>query len=184
MMMSLLPREVSIDQLMGQDGSMTLEACLVDPDAESQERTTYRKELVALVRGALAKLNERERHIIRSRFGILGGDEHSLEEIAAGLNLSRERVRQLEGIAKTKLLRVLGGCSPSRLVAGIGAATPARFRALQQLQTRVVKFVLPKAAGPAGQAASFGRRAGAAVSSSGKSLALASGLTGSNRRRA
>ena len=94
-----------------------LQATLVDPAAESQEEKTYRNEVVNLVRTALANLNERERHIIRNRFGILGGQEWTLEEIAASLNLSRERVRQLEATAKNKLRQVLGVCSPSPLVA-------------------------------------------------------------------
>ena len=52
---------------------------------------------------ALVKLDDRERHIIRNRFGLLGGKELTLEEIGKTLNLSRERVRQLEREAKDKL---------------------------------------------------------------------------------
>jgi RNA polymerase sigma factor (sigma-70 family) len=110
-------REVSLDDTQGRDGSRSLEARLVDPAAENPEQRMYRKELTDLVRKALANLNERERHIIRSRFGILGGHVRTLEQIAAGLNLSRERVRQLERIAKTKLRRDLICCSPHPMLA-------------------------------------------------------------------
>jgi len=51
----------------------------------------------------MVQLDARERHIIRNRFGLLGGRELTLEEIGKTLNLSRERVRQLEREAKIKL---------------------------------------------------------------------------------
>jgi RNA polymerase primary sigma factor len=80
-------RGVSIDDNMGENGNHSLEGRLVDPAAESQEQKLYRKELTDLVRKALAKLDARERHIIRNRFGILGGRERTLEEIGASLKL-------------------------------------------------------------------------------------------------
>lgn len=110
--------EISLDDYMGQNGSHALESRLVDPSAESQEVQMYRREVGQLVRNALGNLNEREAHIIRSRFGIHGTHERTLEEIADGLNLSRERVRQLEVIAKTKLRKYLSCCSPTPLLAG------------------------------------------------------------------
>ena len=55
------------------------------------------------MRHALVQLDDRERHIIRNRYGLLGGQELTLEEIGKTLNLSRERVRQLEREAKIKL---------------------------------------------------------------------------------
>ena len=118
MLIPWFQNELSLDELATHNGGRGLEARLVDPAAEGQEQKIYRKELVVLVRQALVRLNERERHIIKNRFGILGGHEHTLEDVAAGLNLSRERVRQLEHIAKTKLRRVLSGCSPDPLAAG------------------------------------------------------------------
>lgn len=113
MLIPWLQRGVSIDDNLGEHGNHSLEARLVDPAAEGQEQTLYRKELADLVRKALARLDERERHIIRHRFGILGGPERTLEEIGASLKLSRERVRQLEHNAKSKLRERLLCCSPS-----------------------------------------------------------------------
>jgi DNA-directed RNA polymerase sigma subunit (sigma70/sigma32) len=62
---------------------------------------------LSFLRQALHGLDERELHIIRNRFGLLGGKEQTLEEIGKGLNLSRERVRQLEREAKEKLRATL-----------------------------------------------------------------------------
>lgn len=117
MLIPWFQHEVSIEQVMEEGSGNSLNAKLVDPEAESQEQKTYRNELVAMVRNAMANLNERERHIIQNRFGIMGGHERTHEEIAAGLNLSRERVRQLESAAKNKLRRFLNCCAPRPLLA-------------------------------------------------------------------
>lgn len=52
---------------------------------------------------AVADLPERERLIIRHRFGLAGDDAHTLEELSSELGVSRERVRQLETRALARL---------------------------------------------------------------------------------
>jgi RNA polymerase primary sigma factor len=52
---------------------------------------------------SIGQLCERERNILRWRFGLKGEREHTLEEIGGRLGLSRERVRQLEARALAKL---------------------------------------------------------------------------------
>ncbi len=103
MFIPLLQRELSIDDYVDHDEECRLGALLADPHSDSQEEKLYTKEVSFLVQRALVNLDERELHIIRNRFGLLGGKELTLEEIGKSLNLSRERVRQLEREAKDKL---------------------------------------------------------------------------------
>jgi RNA polymerase sigma factor (sigma-70 family) len=81
---------------------------LADPLAEDEYehvlRTVETEQLLAL----LAGLSDRERDILRARYG-LDGREESLREIAGRLGLSAERVRQLERRALGKLAAAAGG---------------------------------------------------------------------------
>ena len=53
--------------------------------------------------GWLSQLNEREQKILRLRFGLGGEEPLTLAEIGRQINVSRERVRQLEAKAILKL---------------------------------------------------------------------------------
>ena len=61
------------------------------------------KDLLAEVKTALTTLPAREQQIVSLRYGLEDGKEHSLQEIGALLNLSRERIRQLEVRALSRL---------------------------------------------------------------------------------
>ncbi len=59
-----------------------------------------------LVDSLLGKLKEREREVIRMRFGLGDGEERTLREIGEKLNVTRERIRQLEMEAIARLQRL------------------------------------------------------------------------------
>ncbi|HKQ60863.1 MAG TPA: sigma-70 family RNA polymerase sigma factor [Candidatus Polarisedimenticolaceae bacterium] len=103
MIIPLLQRERSIDDFIDKEENCRLEALLADTATASQEQKLYWREIRGLVYAALIQLDDRERHIISNRFGLDDGKELTLEEIGKSLNLSRERVRQLEREAKDKL---------------------------------------------------------------------------------
>jgi RNA polymerase primary sigma factor len=51
------------------------------------------------------ELDEKEREVIRMRFGLDGEEPKTLQEIGEAMSLSRERIRQIESRAKEKLRR-------------------------------------------------------------------------------
>ena len=112
MIFPLLQPERSIDDFIDKEDGCRLSSLLADGGTVSQEDRLYGNEVRGLVRDALVGLDDRERHIIRNRFGLLGGKELTLEEIGKTLGLSRERVRQLEREAKEKLRDALQRFQP------------------------------------------------------------------------
>jgi RNA polymerase primary sigma factor len=55
------------------------------------------------VQGMLGRLNDRERQILVSRFGLGGASEQTLEQLGRELGITKERVRQIESRAQEKL---------------------------------------------------------------------------------
>ena len=82
---------------------------LADASAGNPEQLVAQEEAIShrqeLIKKCLAALNPRERDIIQRRF--LGAKRETLVDIGRDLNISRERVRQLELQAKKKMLDVL-----------------------------------------------------------------------------
>jgi RNA polymerase primary sigma factor len=108
---------LSLETPIGEEGRGTLSEVVPDQDSRPPDRLGAllhgRGELAAL----LDDLPERERMVIRLRFGL--GDEEplTLEAIGGRLGLSRERVRQLEeaGLKKLRALLAARGADPSDL---------------------------------------------------------------------
>jgi RNA polymerase primary sigma factor len=74
-----------------------------DHRADEYETETEQRRKKETVQTMLGKLNDREQLIIKSRFGIGGADESTLERIGKELGITKERVRQIESRAQEKL---------------------------------------------------------------------------------
>jgi RNA polymerase sigma factor (sigma-70 family) len=94
---------VSLDTPVGEDGETSLSDLVADRDEPSPEDlvlAAFRRDRLDEL---LAQLDPRSGGIVRARFGLDDGKQRSLTEIAGNLGLSRERVRQLEAAALTRL---------------------------------------------------------------------------------
>jgi RNA polymerase primary sigma factor len=74
-----------------------------DEDTISPEESATNQLLKEQVKDMLAALTEREQKIIKLRFGLEDGKQHTLEEVGQEFSVTRERIRQIEAKALAKL---------------------------------------------------------------------------------
>ena len=99
----------SLDQsLRDDDQDSALADMIEDEDTARPEEETTGQLLKEHVGQALAHLSEREQKIIRMRFGLGGGRDHTLEEVGQEIGVTRERIRQIEAKALNKLRKQKG----------------------------------------------------------------------------
>jgi len=87
---------VSLDTPVGDDGDTNLGDLVADTDAPSPEDVVLSMLERQRIEGLLNHLDDRSAGIMRARYGLEDGREHSLTEVATRFSLSRERIRQLE----------------------------------------------------------------------------------------
>jgi RNA polymerase primary sigma factor len=97
--------DVSLSSTVGDEGGVELSDRLEQDTVPSIERTLIRSSFQEQIRAMVEELDEKEREVIRMRFGLDGEDPRTLQEIGEALGLSRERIRQIESKAKEKLRR-------------------------------------------------------------------------------
>jgi len=85
------------------DDSPGLLRFVADPNAPSPLEKTVDRELREKIEATLEVLSDREKEIIRLRFGLGRDMPYTLEEIGRVMGLSRERVRQIEATALKKI---------------------------------------------------------------------------------
>ncbi len=100
-------RPASLDAPVGDDDSTEFGESVEDEEARTPFELLRDKDLHNDVGDSLEALDDREKKIISQRFGFDGGKRRTLEEIGKKLGVSRERIRQLENIALSKLRRAL-----------------------------------------------------------------------------
>jgi RNA polymerase sigma factor (sigma-70 family) len=87
---------VSLDTPVGDDGDTSLGDLVSDVDSPSPEEVVMAAMERARIASLLGHLDDRSAGIMRARYGLEDGREHSLTEVASRFSLSRERIRQLE----------------------------------------------------------------------------------------
>lgn len=96
----------SLDQSVGRDGDdedSVLGDFVEDEERVSPEDSAANQILKEQLATIISTLSEREQKIIKLRFGIGGGRPHTLEEVGAEFSVTRERIRQIEAKALSKL---------------------------------------------------------------------------------
>jgi len=109
---------VSLETPIGEDGDASLGDMVEDRNAvmpfEATAKTVLRERAAQLLSG----LTPREERILRMRFGIGTDRDHTLEAVGQQFNVTRERIRQIEAKALSKLRASLGGAALREMLEG------------------------------------------------------------------
>ncbi|MFQ5789136.1 MAG: RNA polymerase sigma factor RpoD/SigA [Acidobacteriota bacterium] len=97
--------DVSLSDPVGEDSGLELADSLAQDAIPPVEGELIRKACMSLIRQWLQVLGPKEAEVIRLRFGLSGEEPRTLQAIGERLHISRERVRQIESQALTKLRR-------------------------------------------------------------------------------
>ena len=106
-LMQIVKEPVSLETPMGDGDESRLGDFVEDRHIPKPLEETIRANLRDKVKKALVSLPPREEAILRFRFGIGEGREHTLEELGERFSLTRERIRQIEHRALRKLRTLL-----------------------------------------------------------------------------
>ena len=97
---------ISLETPVGEEGETSVGDLVPDAEATDLQIAAEKSDLAHRLDAALGEaLTERERAVLRLRFGLGGGEAQALGDIGQELGISRERVRQIEAEALRKLRR-------------------------------------------------------------------------------
>lgn len=100
---AFLKREKKIEAIVEMPVEQLMAAGAVPQLPPAPDELLFTKERSAMIERVLAGLSPRQRQVIKLRFGLSGEDEHPLTEVAAKMNVTSERVRQIEMKALKRL---------------------------------------------------------------------------------
>jgi RNA polymerase primary sigma factor len=97
--------DLSLSTSVGEDGNLELGDTIEQETIPAVEVELIRASFNSQIQSIVDELDEKERQVLRMRFGLDGEEPRTLQEIGETLKLSRERIRQIESKAKEKLRR-------------------------------------------------------------------------------
>jgi RNA polymerase primary sigma factor len=93
----------SLEATVGEDDETRLADLVKDVSAQSPEEAAMRGQMAGEVERAMAPLTDREREVMRLRYGLGIEREYTLEEVGRRMGITRERARQIEAKALQKM---------------------------------------------------------------------------------
>ena len=102
-MMRIAQEPISLETPVGEEEESHLSDFIVDKRANSPSEAVINLNLREQTAEVLKSLSPREEKIIKMRFGLQDGSEHTLEEVGQQFAVTRERIRQIEAKALRKL---------------------------------------------------------------------------------
>ena len=102
-LMQTTQEPVSLDMTVGDDDNTSLGSLVLDRAAPNPQDELIAQEMRGEIEAILDTLDDREKVIMRKRFGFDEDDKSVLQQIGDELHISRERVRQIESQALRKL---------------------------------------------------------------------------------
>lgn len=106
-MLGFNERVTSVDTPFGKDADKPLLETLADSNARDPSDALQVDGVNAHLDEWLSRLNDKQREVVERRFGLHGHDHSTLEEVAAELGVTRERVRQIQIDALKRLRAIL-----------------------------------------------------------------------------
>lgn len=100
-------RQLSLDAAVADDESVEFGETIADEDAHTSFDWLCDRDLQGHLKNALNVLDDREKKIVLERFGLNGGRPKTLEQVGERIGVTRERTRQLQTRAVSKLRRFL-----------------------------------------------------------------------------
>lgn len=103
-MLQVAREPISLQTPVGDDEDSNIDSYIEDETALNTIEKINSDDIAHIVAETLGSLSSREERVLRMRFGIGTMDEHTLEEIGKRFNVTRERIRQIENKALSRLM--------------------------------------------------------------------------------
>jgi RNA polymerase primary sigma factor len=94
---------LSLDSPVNEEDDSNLADFIADSGADAPAEVATRRMLAQAVEEALGELSEREKEVVKLRFGLVDGQSRTLEEVGKEFGVTRERIRQIEAKTLAKL---------------------------------------------------------------------------------